>query len=172
MCIIILEKSDDEKIRFKSVVKSSKRKISPFVHCDANLKPGIYLVLCCNFNRWNTNPQDCYITGRLSCFFSRSVRLRRFKLPSNDGILADGLIQMVLEKYRNGECQRRSIEQNLVHIYYVSKDWSGIIMMVENNLDYNINVICDSCNSINVSSTRGDFKTEDVIPRNHRYRTI
>lgn len=163
-----MEKGDSDDLSFKSVVKSSKRKISPFVHCDANLKPGSYFVLCCNFNRWNTDPQDCYINGRLSCFFSRRVRLGRFKSPSNDGILADALIQMVLEKHRNQECQRRSIENDLVHVYYVAKDWSGIIMMVENNLDRNISIVCDSCDSINVSTTRGNFKTEDVIPARHR----
>ncbi|CAD5117307.1 DgyrCDS6094 [Dimorphilus gyrociliatus] len=168
LCIIIIERISANKVKFKSAVKSSKRKISPFVHCDANLKPGSYFVLCCSFNRWNSNARDSHIEGRLSCFFSRRARLCCLKVPNAEGILADALIQMILEKYRSGDCNRKQIIKNSVHAYYVSKNWSGIIVMVENKSENNICVVCDSKESTNVTTTRSDFKTQDVIPSNHR----
>ncbi|CAG0891863.1 unnamed protein product [Darwinula stevensoni] len=145
-----------------SHVTNSERKVTGCVSCDSVFEPGQYLICPLSFNHWKIGLEDAeqYPRYVLALHSSRPVLVDQVIPPEN--YHADALIAYSLSKGKRNE-----VFQGIT-LYTSTKDWTGLIVMIENrHPDQFIEVKCDCKQSCGVVSTRG-LKTVDCVPALHR----
>ncbi|CAG2120187.1 unnamed protein product, partial [Medioppia subpectinata] len=146
------------------LVCESKRQVKSFVSCHEILEPGVYAVVTMAFNHWHNGVRDC--PPYLLAIHSSKVMLTERVSPPRY-IIADCLIGLALARGRKHECSEG------ITAYYLTKHWSGLVVMVENRHPTTYaQVICNCMDSVNVVSTRSTLKTADSIPPLHRQIVI
>lgn len=153
----------DEFGRPARLVARSDHAVRPFVTLNSILQPGQYVMVWFAFNHWGMRLEDAEIPKSvISIHSARPVTAQVRSV--NPIILADCMIQMFL---RDGTTSGTDVPG--VVVYYLTKNWTGVAVMVANlNRDAILNVQCDCTESQNAVSTRGALVTVDVIPPMHR----
>ncbi|XP_045107332.1 calpain-D-like [Portunus trituberculatus] len=163
LCVVLFRTTASSTPTVGALVKHSKRQVRGFVGCHAMLEPGSYIAVCLAFNHWHTglDVSDGYPGYVLAIHSSKRVAVEQITaLPS---LLADSLVNLCLAKG-----QRHEGRQGMT-VYYLTKGWAGLVVMVENrHPDKCIQVMCDCRESYNVVSTRAQLKTVDSVPPLHR----
>ncbi|XP_050720657.1 calpain-D-like isoform X2 [Eriocheir sinensis] len=163
LCVVLFRTTATATPTVGALVKHSKRQVRGFVGCHAMLEPGAYIAVCLAFNHWHTglDVSDGYPGYVLAIHSSKRVAVEQITaLPS---LLADSLVNLCLAKG-----QRHEGRQGMT-VYYLTKGWAGLVVMVENrHPDKCIQVMCDCRESYNVVSTRAQLKTVDSVPPLHR----
>ncbi|KAL7636707.1 UNVERIFIED_CONTAM: hypothetical protein RMT77_012459 [Armadillidium vulgare] len=163
LCVVVFRTSSEGSHNVGSLIKHSKRQVRGFVGCHAMLEPGTYLAVCLAFNHWHTgiDASEEYPGFVLAIHSSKRVAVEQ--VHATISLLADSLINLCLAKG-----QRHEGRQGMT-VYYLTKGWAGLVVMVENrHPDKCIQAMCDCQESYNVVSTRGHLKTVDSIPPLHR----
>lgn len=163
LCVVLFRTNATAAPTVGALVKHSKRQVRGFVGCHAMLEPGAYMAVCLAFNHWHTglDISDGYPGYVLAIHSSKRVAVEQITAPSS--LLADALINLCLAKG-----QRHEGRQGMT-VYYLTKGWAGLVVMVENrHPDKCIQVMCDCRESYNVVSTRAQLKTVDSVPPLHR----
>ncbi|XP_069976804.1 calpain-D-like [Penaeus vannamei] len=163
LCVVLFRTSTTATPTVGALVKHSKRQVRGFVGCHAMLEPGAYMAVCLAFNHWHTglDTSDGYPGYVLAIHSSKRVAVEQITAPAS--LLADSLVNLCLAKG-----QRHEGRQGMT-VYYLTKGWAGLVVMVENrHPDKCIQVMCDCRESYNVVSTRAQLKTVDSVPPLHR----
>nr|XP_045624672.1 calpain-D-like isoform X2 [Procambarus clarkii] len=163
LCVVLFRTTTTATPTVGALVKHSKRQVRGFVGCHAMLEPGAYIAVCLAFNHWHTglDVSDGYPGYVLAIHSSKRVAVEQITAPAS--LLADSLINLCLAKG-----QRHEGRQGMT-VYYLTKGWAGLVVMVENrHPDKCIQVMCDCRESYNVVSTRAQLKTVDSVPPLHR----
>lgn len=164
LCVVVFREENvldkTKKATFGSLVVHSRRMVRGFVGCNAVLEQGTYLVVCLAFNHWNTTvPDPKYI---LAIHSSKPLQCV-YRLRPQAFVLADAIICLTRSKGSRHEGREG------MTVYYLTKGWAGLVVMVENRLEERwIFVECNCNDSRNVVSTRGDLVTSDFIPPRNR----
>lgn len=146
-----------------SLVKCSERRIQGCVGCEAMFEPGIYVIVCFGFNHWQNTIDEFEKYPKFVLSLHSSNPLSIETLNPYTYILADSLIKLTLSQGK-----RHAIRERMI-VYYLSKGWSGLTIVIENLFtDRYIQAICDCSQSLNVVSSRATLYTIDSIPPLHR----
>ncbi|XP_076053464.1 calpain-D-like isoform X2 [Oratosquilla oratoria] len=163
LCVVLFRTTPTAAPTVGALMKHSKRQVRGFVGCHAMLEPGAYLAVCLAFNHWHTglDVSEGYPRYVLAIHSSKRVAVEQIGAPPS--LLADSLVNLCLAKG-----QRHEGRQGMT-VYYLTKGWAGLVVMVENrHPDKCIQVMCDCRESYNVVSTRAQLKTVDSVPPLHR----
>ncbi|KAK3894566.1 hypothetical protein Pcinc_001721 [Petrolisthes cinctipes] len=163
LCVVLFRTTASASPAVGALVKHSKRQVRGFVGCHAMLEPGAYIAVCLAFNHWHTgvDASEGYPGYVLAIHSSKRVAVEQVSAPAS--LLADSLVNLCLTKG-----QRHEGRQGMT-VYYLTKGWAGLVVMVENrHPDKCIQVMCDCRESYNVVSTRAQLKTVDSVPPLHR----
>ncbi|PIK44906.1 hypothetical protein BSL78_18244 [Apostichopus japonicus] len=124
------------------------------------LEPRDYIVLCCSFNNLKLNQQYTGVTLLpyvVAMHSSRPLMYTSAMRPYS--LIAQTIIALAVQKGNRHEGREG------VTCYYLSKGWSGAIIVVENRYpDHHLHVRCDCNGSFNVVSSRGTLVVADSIP--------
>ncbi|CAL4119259.1 unnamed protein product, partial [Meganyctiphanes norvegica] len=164
LCVVLFRTTVTSSPTLGALVKHSKRQVRGFVGCHAMLEPGAYMAVCLAFNHWHTglDVSEGYPGYVLAIHSSKRVAVEQISSPPSS-LLADSLINLCL-----AAGQRHEGRQGMT-VYYLTKGWAGLVVMVENrHPDKCIQVMCDCRESYNVVSTRAQLKTVDSVPPLHR----
>ncbi|CAG2165759.1 unnamed protein product [Oppiella nova] len=148
------------------LIGHSKRQVKSFVSCHQILEPGIYAIVPLAFNHWHTSIQTTeYPEYTLAIHSSKPMLTEKVCPPRH--IIADTVIGLAVAEGRRHECNEG------VTAYYLTKHWSGLVVVLENRHPNSyLQVICNCVDSVNVVSTRATLKTVDTIPPLHRQIVI
>ncbi|XP_071847234.1 calpain-15-like [Apostichopus japonicus] len=168
LLIMVVRANGDQVIGEPRVVAFARRQLRAFVSCSAMLEPGDYIVLCCSFNNLKLNQQYTGVTLLpyvVAMHSSRPLMYTSAMRPYS--LIAQTIIALAVQKGNRHEGREG------VTCYYLSKGWSGAIIVVENRYpDHHLHVRCDCNGSFNVVSSRGTLVVADSIPPLHRQIVI
>ncbi|CAG0917812.1 unnamed protein product [Notodromas monacha] len=167
ICSLILESSNGPRYssRIGKLVGRSRRQVQLAVGTNIFVGPGVYVIAPVAFNHFNSSgcssQEKEYPAYVLAIHSMKSLLVEQTRAPPF--YHADVLISLCVARAQRYE------GRDGMTIYYLTKDWSGLIVMVENRCnDRYMHVCCDCSQSFNVVSSRGDVKTEDTVPPLHR----
>ncbi|VDK61176.1 unnamed protein product [Cylicostephanus goldi] len=136
------------------LVCRSPRKLEAFVSTgDVFLRPGYYIVICHSLSTLGSRK----IQGFLAIHSSKPTFADM--VPCSSALYTDSLVQLALKEGR--------LHSSLNGVYprYITEDFSGLLLMVDNVLeDMYVHVKVECSNSINVLSSRGTLDVADSIP--------
>ena len=158
-------------------VTSSNRAVRKFIGCEHMFTPGEYLIIPISLNFWYTkesskDSHDFQIKDTDDKAYNNLYNLvihstKEFFVEQemhSAFLLADTMIQLCLKL---GQPKKQDIKDATV--YALSKNWCGLIVVVENsspNAYLHIEVEC--LKSMNVVSSRQTLCTTDSVPPCHR----
>uniref|UniRef100_A0A915J2R5 Uncharacterized protein n=1 Tax=Romanomermis culicivorax TaxID=13658 RepID=A0A915J2R5_ROMCU len=161
LCIFVFE--SDIYGKMGQLIIASDRVVRPFIVATTVLEKGTYMLMCTSFLHWNLKLEK-FPSAVLAAHSSRTSMIARLSRPTSDQAILADCVQKFLLKYGDPYT-----ELDDVMIYYTSKKWSGMAIVVENrNRNLFLVVKCDCSGSENVVSTRATLTTSDVVPPNHR----
>lgn len=161
LCVVLFEARNGS-TKIGALVGHSKRQIRGFVGCNKMLEPAEYIIIPLAFNHWHTHDADATYPRCVLAIHSSKKLLANQVSPSSY-ILADAIISLTLARGQRDDVQKG------VTVYYLTKQWVGLVVMVENRHKSKwVHVKCDCEESHNVVSTRGNLKTADSVPPLHR----
>ncbi|KAK5638894.1 hypothetical protein RI129_013189 [Pyrocoelia pectoralis] len=164
LCVVLFEVHNNPP-KIGALVGHSKRQIRGFVGCNKMLEATEYIIIPLAFNHWHAvRQQDADATyPRCVLAIHSSKKLLANQVSPSSYVLADAIISLTLARGEREEVRKG------VTIYYLTKQWVGLVVMVENRHENKwVHVKCDCGESCNVVSTRGSFKTVDSVPPLHR----
>uniref|UniRef100_A0A7I4YYB2 Calpain catalytic domain-containing protein n=1 Tax=Haemonchus contortus TaxID=6289 RepID=A0A7I4YYB2_HAECO len=136
------------------LVYRSPRKLENFVSTgDVFLRPGHYIVVCHSFSTLGSKKIQCNLA------IHSSKPIYADMLPCPAAMFTDSLVQMVLKEGK--------IHKSLMGVFprYVTEDFSGLLLMVDNVLeDMWVHARVECSNSTNLLSSRGALDVADSIP--------
>ncbi|KAK5969505.1 Calpain-15 [Trichostrongylus colubriformis] len=136
------------------LVYRSARKLEAFVSTgDVFLRSGHYIVICHSFTTLGTRK----IQGCLAIHSSKPIFADILPCPAS--MFTDSLVQLVLKEGR--------IHKSLTGVFprYVTEDFSGLLLMIDNVLeDMWVHAKVECSNSHNLLSSRGALDVADSIP--------
>ncbi|KHJ87489.1 hypothetical protein OESDEN_12739 [Oesophagostomum dentatum] len=136
------------------LVCRSPRKLEAFVTTgDVFLRPGYYIVICHSITTLGSRK----IQGHLAIHSSKPIFADMISCPA--AMYTDSLVQLTLKEGR--------LHSSLNGVYprYITDDFSGLLLMVENVLeDMWVHVKVECSHSVNVLSSRGTLDVADSIP--------
>ncbi|WKY09591.1 hypothetical protein Q1695_002168 [Nippostrongylus brasiliensis] len=136
------------------LVYRSPRKLEAFVSTgDIFLRPGHYIVICHSFSTLGTRK----VEGCLAIHSSKPIFADMLPCPAT--MFTDSLVQLVLKEGR--------IHSSLEGVFprYVTENFSGLLLMVDNVLeDMWVHAKVECSESVNLLSSRGTLDVADSIP--------
>uniref|UniRef100_A0A1I7VXM9 Calpain D n=1 Tax=Loa loa TaxID=7209 RepID=A0A1I7VXM9_LOALO len=141
------------------IVRSFRRSIAFASTKDVFLNgPALYTVLAISFSNMS---DPVSIETVVALHSAKMVMMEAYWFSSS--VIAHSMIEMCLKEGQKAPCLDGTITR------YVSKDFGGHILMVENHHHRHfLHVYCDCSQSANVLSTRASLTSLDVIPPMHR----
>ncbi|KAL3985978.1 Calpain cysteine protease family protein [Acanthocheilonema viteae] len=141
------------------IVRSFRRTIAFASTKDVFLNgPALYTILAVSFSNMS---DPVSIETVVAVHSSKMVMVEAYCFSSS--VVAHSMIEMCLKEGQNAPCLDGTV------IRYVSKDFGGHILMIENHHHRHfLHVYCDCSQSTNVLSTRASLISLDVIPPMHR----
>uniref|UniRef100_A0A0R3RUI1 Calpain catalytic domain-containing protein n=1 Tax=Elaeophora elaphi TaxID=1147741 RepID=A0A0R3RUI1_9BILA len=158
--MVLLHKNDPCNMRIGELIARSFRRSIAFASTkDVFLNgPALYTVLAISFSNMS-NPVP--IEAVIALHSAKMVMMETYCFSSS--VVAHSMIEMCLKEGQNAPCLNGTV------VRYVSKDFGGHILMVENHHHRHfLHVYCDCSQSTNVLSTRASLTSLDVIPPMHR----
>ncbi|VDN85095.1 unnamed protein product [Brugia pahangi] len=141
------------------IVRSFRRSIAFASTKDVFLNgPALYTVLAISFSNMS---DPISIQTVVALHSAKMVMMEAYCFSSS--VIAHSMIEMCLKEGQKAPCLDGTVTR------YVSKDFGGHILMVENHHHRHfLHVYCDCSQSANVLSTRASLTSVDVIPPMHR----
>ncbi|CAG9531009.1 unnamed protein product [Cercopithifilaria johnstoni] len=141
------------------IVRSFRRSVAFASTQDVFLNgPALYTILAISFSNMS---DPVSIETVVALHSAKMVMMEAYCFSSS--VIAHSMIEMCLKEGQNAPCLDGTV------VRYVSKDFGGHILMVENHHHRHfLHVYCDCSQSTNVLSTRASLTSLDVIPPMHR----
>ncbi len=162
-----------------SLVVSSNRAVRKFIGREHMFTPGEYLIVPISLNFWYTkesvkssNSNSETMDNNANTSYNNLYNLvlhstKEFYIEQemhHAFLLADTIIQLCL---KHGQPKKQDIKDATV--YALSKNWSGLIVVVENASPHAyLHIEVECLKSMNVVSTRQTLITTDSVPPCHR----
>ncbi|VIO99042.1 calpain D, putative [Brugia malayi] len=158
--MVLLHKNNPSNMQIgELIVRSFRRSIAFASTKDVFLNgPALYTVLAISFSNMS---DPISIQTVVALHSAKMVMMEAYCFSSS--VIAHSMIEMCLKEGQKAPCLDGTVTR------YVSKDFGGHILMVENHHHRHfLHVYCDCSQSANVLSTRASLTSVDVIPPMHR----
>ncbi|ODM97957.1 Calpain-D [Orchesella cincta] len=164
---VILELDGSSKVtRFKRPIEMAKSSRRRCVASSLMIAKGKYYIIPLSFSQWaKRETEEVYYPFTLAVHSSRKLSLNPVRTDNMPHILADAIICCV-KKY--GKRKLYSVEpaENDISMYSINLG-VGYCTVIENGKTCPVRIKMNSSKTLDHTSTRGSFLTDDTVPPRH-----